>query len=330
VKRREFIAGLGSAAVWPVAVRGQSARPVRRVGMLSPYNENDRQPAAQLSAFVRGLAELGWTEGRNLQMDVRWTAGDVDLLRTYAKKIVSLQLDVILVDSTPQTAALQRETQTIPIVFVTVSDPVGSGFIASLSRPGKNITGFIPWEPSMGGKWVQLLAEIVPGINRVAALFNPQTAPYVTTNYLPSFESAARSLNLEPIRTPVHSDRDIETVMASLGRKLGGSLVVIPDAFSVEHRASIISLAARNNVPVVYQSPFFARDGGLLSYGASSEDIYHRAASYVDRILRGAKPADLPVQLPVKFEMAVNLKTAKALGLTVPQSILLSADEVIE
>jgi putative ABC transport system substrate-binding protein len=273
---------------------------------------------------------LGWIEGRNLQMDVRWIGGDTDLLETYAKEIVSLQPDAILVDSTPQTAALQRETQSIPIVFVTVSDPIGSGFIANLSRPGKNITGFIPWEPSMGGKWVQLLAEIAPGINRVAALFNPQTASYVTTNYLPSFEAAARSLNAEPIQAPVHSDHDIETVMASLGGKPGGGLVVMPDAFSVAHRTSIISLAARNNVPVVYQTPFFARDGGLLSYGASSEDTYHRAASYVDRILRGAKPADLPVQLPVKFEMAVNLKTAKALGLKVPQSILLSADEVIE
>jgi putative tryptophan/tyrosine transport system substrate-binding protein len=330
MRRRQFIAGFGSAAAWPVMARAQVGDGVRRVGMLSPYSGNDRQPAAQLSAFVRGLAELGWTEGRNLLMDVRWTAGDVNLLGTYAKEIVSLHPDAILVESTPQTAALQRETQTIPIVFVTVSDPVGSGFIANLSRPGKNITGFIPWEPSMGGKWVQLLAEIAPGINRVAALFNPETAPYVTTNYLPSFEAAAQSLNAEPIRAPVHSDRDIETIMASLGRKPGGGLVVIPDAFSVEHRVSIISLAARNNVPVVYQSPFFARDGGLLSYGASSEDIYHRAASYVDRILRGTKPADLPVQLPVKFEMAVNLKTARALGLTIPESILLSADEVIE
>jgi putative tryptophan/tyrosine transport system substrate-binding protein len=310
VKRREFIAGLGSAAAWPVAARGQSARPVPRVGVLMPYSENDRQPTAQLSACIQGLAELGWTDARNLQMDVRWTAGDADRLRSYAKEIVSLHPDVILVDSTPQTAALQRETQAIPIVFVTVSDPVGSGFIANLSRPGGNITGFIPWEPSMGGKWVQLLAEIAPGINRVAALFNPETAPYVMKTYLPSFEAAARSLNARPIQAPVHSDREIEAVMASLGREPGAGLVVMPDAFSLEHRASIISLAARNNVPVVYQTPFFARDGGLLSYGASGEDIYHRAASYVDRILRGAKPADLPVQLPVKFEMAVNLKTA--------------------
>jgi putative ABC transport system substrate-binding protein len=234
------------------------------------------------------------------------------------------------VDSTPQTAALQRETQTIPIVFVSVSDPVGSGFIASLSRPGGNITGFIPWEPSLGGKWVQLLAEIAPGITRVAALFNPDTAPYVTTNYLPSFEAAALLLNAVPIRAPVHSDRDIETVITSLGREPGGGLVVMPDAFSSGHLTSIISLAARNNVPVVYQQPYFAREGALLCYGASTEDLYRRAASYMDRILRGAKPADLPVQLPTKFEMTVNLKTAKALGLAVPQSILLRADEVIE
>jgi putative tryptophan/tyrosine transport system substrate-binding protein len=213
---------------------------------------------------------------------------------------------------------------------VTVSDPVGSGFIASLSRPGGNITGFIPWEPSLGGKWVQLLAEIAPGINRVAALFNPETAPYVTTNYLPSFEEAARLLNAKPIRAPVRSDRDIEIVMASLGHEPGGGLIVMPDAFSSEHRTSIISQAARNRVPAVYQNSNFHRDGGLLCYGANEQDIYHRAASYVDRILRGAKPADLPVQLPTKFEMTVNLKTAKALGITVPQSILLRADEVIE
>jgi putative tryptophan/tyrosine transport system substrate-binding protein len=178
MRRREFIAGVGSAAAWPLTARGQSARPVRRVGVLSPYSESDRQRGAEISAFVRGLAELGWTDGQNLQMDVRWAAGDPDRVRSYAKEIVSLQPDVILVDSTLQTAALQRETQTIPIIFVTVSDPVGSGFIASLSRPGGNITGFVPWEPSLGGKWVQLLAEIAPGINRVAALFNPETAPY--------------------------------------------------------------------------------------------------------------------------------------------------------
>jgi putative tryptophan/tyrosine transport system substrate-binding protein len=244
--------------------------------------------------------------------------------------LVGLQPDVILVDSTPQTAALQRETQTIPIVFVNVSDPVGSGFVAGLSRPGRNLTGFIPWEPTMAGKWLELLTEIAPGVSRIAALFNPGTAPYVSSNYLPSFEAAARSFRVEPIAAPVHDDDEIANVLTSLGREQNGGLVVMPDAFSLVHRAAIISLARAKQVPAVYQLSVYPRDGGLLSYGPNAEDIYHRAAAYVDRILRGAKPAELPVQVPVKFEMALNLKTAKALGLTIPPNLLALADEVIE
>jgi putative tryptophan/tyrosine transport system substrate-binding protein len=244
--------------------------------------------------------------------------------------LVDLQPAVILADATPQTAALQRETRTIPIVFVVVSDPIGSGFVAGLPRPGGNITGFTPWLPEMAGKWLQLLTEIAPAVMRVAAMFNPDTAPYVSPYYLPSFEAAARLLNVEPIAAPVRTDAEIEMVISGLGGEPGGGFVSMPDAFTGAHRAPIISLAARNNVPAIYQGPIAVRDGGLLSYGTDLEDVYYRAAAYVDRILRGAKPADLPVQLPVKFGMAVNLKAAKALGLTVPQSILLSADEVIE
>jgi putative ABC transport system substrate-binding protein len=329
MRRREFIAGLGGAAVWPLAARAQQGDRVRRVGVLLPWGKDEPHARARLSAFVIAFAELGWSGGRNRRMDVRWAAHDLGRVRSYAKELVGLQPDVILVESTPQTAALQRETRTIPIVFVVVSDPVGSGFVASLPRPGGNMTGFSNQDPSMGGKWVQLLAEIAPSRRRVAAMFNPETAPADRSYYVPSFEAAARSLMLEPIVSPVHSDAEIEAVMTSLGRE-SGSLVIMPDAYLNSHRALIISLAARNNVPTVHQASELARDGVLISYGPEMADMYRGAASYVDRILKGAQPADLPVQLPTKFEMTVNVKTAKGLGLTVPQSILLSADEVIE
>jgi putative tryptophan/tyrosine transport system substrate-binding protein len=294
------------------------------------FDETDPEGKARLSGFTQGLSELGWTDSRNLRMEVRWAIDNVDRVRALAKQLVDLQPDVILGGATPATAALQRETRTIPIVFASVSDPVGSGFVAGLPRPGGNITGFSDIEASMGGKWLELLTEIAPGVKRVAAMFNPDTAPYVRSYYLPSFEAAARSFKVEAITAPVHSDAEIERVITSLGREPGGGLIGMSDGFVTNHRATIILLAARNNVPTVYSNPVWARDGGLLSYGPDRRDIFRRSASYVDRILRGARPVDLPVQLPVKFEMAVNLKTAKALGLTVPQSILLSADEVIE
>jgi putative tryptophan/tyrosine transport system substrate-binding protein len=330
MRRREFIAGLGTAAAWPLAVRAQQRGRMRRIGVLMAFDEKDPGTNASLAGFVQGLAELGWTDGRNLRMDIRWADGSVDRARIYANELVGLQPDVILADATPQTAALQQETRTIPIVFVDVSDPIGSGFVTALPRPGGNITGFINHEPSLGGKWVQLLTEIAPGVKRVAMMFNPDTAPYVRSYYLPSFEAGARPLKVEPIAAPVHSDAEIESVITSLGRESGGGLVVMPDAFIAIHRATIISLAARNNVPTVYNFSGYVRDGGLLSYGPDFVDLYRRAAPYVNRILRGEKPADLPVQLPVKFVMFLNAKTAKALGLTVPPSILLRADEVIE
>jgi putative tryptophan/tyrosine transport system substrate-binding protein len=330
MRRREFIAGLGGAAAWPLAARAQQPGRVRRIGVLTSFDENDPEAKAYLSEFMKGLRELGWTDGGNVRMDVRWAGANVDRARMYAKELVGLQPDVILAESTPQTAALQRETRTISIVFVGVSDPVGSGFVAGLPHPGGNITGFTPYDPSLGGKWLELLTEIAPGVKRVAAMFNPDTAPYVRSYYLPSFETAARSLKVEPIMALVHGDAEIESVMTTLGREPGGGLVVMSDSFIFVHRAEIILQAARNNVPAVYWRSAFVRDGGLLSYGPNFFDQFRRAVPYVDRILRGAKPADLPVQLPVKLEMAINLKTAKALGLTVPQSILLSADEVIE
>jgi putative ABC transport system substrate-binding protein len=248
----------------------------------------------------------------------------------YANELVRLQPDLILAESTPQTAALQRETWTIPIVFVLVSDPVGSGFVTGLPRPNGNITVFINYEASMGGKWLELLMEIAPNLKRVAIMFNPDTAPYGKSYYLPSFEERARSVKVEPIAAPVHSDAEIETALTSLGREPGGGLVVMPDAFMFSHRAPIILLAARNHVPAVYFFSGIARDGGLVSYGADVVNIYRRAAAYVDRILKGEKPADLPVQQPTKFELVINLKTAKTLGLTMPPSLLAIADEVIE
>jgi putative ABC transport system substrate-binding protein len=329
MRRREFIAGLGAVA-WPVVARAQQPERVRRIGVLVPANENDPEAKALLSWFTQGLAKLGWTEGRNVLMDVRWAAGSIEQMQALAKELVDLQPEIIFANATPVTAALQRETRTIPIVFTGVSDPVGSGFIAKVPRPGGNLTGFIDLEASMGGKWLELLTEVAPNVKRVAIMFNPDTAPGSGSYYLPSFEAAARSLKVESIVALVHSDAEIETFMTSLGREPGGGLVVMTDAFMPVHRAPVILLASRNNVPTVYPQSVFVRDGGLLSYGPNRADLFRRSASYVDRILRGATPAELPVQLPTKFEMAVNAKTAKSLGLTVPQSILLRADELIE
>jgi putative ABC transport system substrate-binding protein len=328
MRRREFITALGSAAAWPLAARAQQGDRVRRIGVLMAYSENDPLAKARISAFTQALADLGWTEGRNVRMDLRWFGDDINRIRALAQELVGLQPDIIQANGIAATAALQRLTQTIPIVFAGVSDPVTSGIVARLDRPGGNITGSVNWEVSLGGKWLELLSEITLGLKRAAIMFNPDLPP--ASGYMPSFESAARSLRVELITVPVHSDAEIETAIIALGREPGGGLVVMPDAFTGMHRASIILAAARNKVPAVYSASYFSRGGGLLSYGIDQVDTFRRAATYVDRILRGAKPAELPVQLPTKFEMVVNLKTAKALGLTVPQSILLRADEVIE
>ena len=330
MKRREFIAGLGSAVAWPLAARAQQPDRIRRIGVLMAFDENDPEPKAWLSAFMQGLAKLGWTDGRNLGIDVRWAAGDVERMRMLAKRLVDLKPDVILANATPVTAALQRETRTIPIVFVPISDPIGSGFVASLARPGGNITGFVNLEASLAGKWLELLTEIAPGVKRAAIIFDPDMAPGGGSYYLPSFEAAARKLKIEPISAPIHSVAEIEPVTASLGSAPGGGLIFPPDSFTTHHRAEIILLAAKSNVPAVYAETVSVRDGGLLSYSADYSDLFSRAALYVDRILHGATPSDLPVQLPVKFKMALNVKTAEALGLNVPQSILLRADDVIE
>jgi putative ABC transport system substrate-binding protein len=329
MRRREFIAGLAGAVAWPLVVRAEQGERVRRIGVLMPYDENDPFLKAYVSAFTQAVAALGWTEGRNVRMELRWGGGDINRLRALAQELVGLKPDIILTQATPPTAALQRETRTIPIVFVNVGDPVVNGVVARLDRPGGNVTGFGFVEPSFVRKWIELLSEIAPGLKRAAIMFNPDTA--LISTWMPSFETAARSLKVLLIPVPVHSDAEIETaIRAALGREPGGGLVAMPEVFMQAHRAPIISAAARNNVPAVYGDSVFARDGGLLSYGVDTVDAYRRAATYVDRILRGEKPGDLPVQLPTKFQMAVNLKTAKVLGLAVPPSILLRADEVIE
>jgi putative tryptophan/tyrosine transport system substrate-binding protein len=328
MRRREFIAGLGGAVAWPLTARAQQGDRVRRIGALMPYDENDRLAKARISAFTQALAGLGWTDGHNVRMDLRWAGGDINQIRALAQELVGLQPDVILANGTPDTIALQRETQTIPIVFATVGDPVASGLVPRLDRPSGNITGFANLEATLGGKWLELLSEIAPRLKRAAIMFNPDTAP--VSSFVPSFEMAARSLKVVPTIAPVRSDGEIETAINDLGRESGGGLVVLPELFTNVHRAPIILAAARNNVPAAYGISDSVKDGGLLYYGADQIDTWRRAATYVDRILRGAKPGDLPVQFPTKFEMAVNLKTAKALSLTIPLTLLARADEVIE
>jgi putative tryptophan/tyrosine transport system substrate-binding protein len=332
LKRREFITLLGgAAATWPLAASAQEPSRVRRIGVLMSADEDDPEGKAQLSEFTQELAALGWTDGRNLRMEIRWGGGNVNRARIFAKELVALQPNVILAQGTPVTAALQRETRTIPIVFVVVTDPVGDGFVAGLPHPGGNITGFLTSESAITAKMLELLTEIAPGLKRVAMLFNPDTAPGGGTYYFRDFEAAARSSKVEPIAARAHTDTEIETAVTSLGGASGSGLIVMPDFFMFNHVEPIISLVARNKVPAIYPWRFVvARKGALLSYGPDLKDIVRRGAPYVDRILRGAKPADLPVQVPVKFEMALNANTAKTLGLTVPQSLIVRADEVIE
>ena len=329
MNRRDFVTLLVGAAACPVLAGAQQGDRVRRIGVLMPQEENDPEPKRRYSAFTQALADLGWTDGGKVRVDVRWAGGDPNRLRALAKELVGLQPDIIVTSGTAAAVALQRETRTIPIVFGSVGDPVASGLIVKLKQPGGNITGFANGEAPLGGKLLELLSEIAPGLKRAAVVFNPDASPALTY-MLPSFETAARSLKVVLTTAPVHSDVEMEMAIIALGHEPGGGLVVMPSLWMTAHRAPIILAAARNNIPAVYVFSFYARDGGLLSYGSDQVDISRRAATYVDRILRGEKPGDLPVQLPTKYEMVVNLKTAKALGLTVPQSILLRADEVIE
>ena len=330
MRRRDFIKVIGSTVAWPLAARAQQPERMRRIGALMGYADSDREAQTDVTAFRKGLQKLGWAEGRNISIETRWaTPENAGARERFAKELVALQPDLVLSHTTPTTAALLRETRTIPIIFANVSDPIGSGFVASLSRPGGNVTGFTTIEGSMGGKWLELLKEISPHVNRVAFLFNPETATYAEY-YLNLFKTAGTSFGVEATPAPVRDKSEIETVMATLAGRPNGGLVVMPDSFLIAHRAEITSLAARYHVPAVYPFRFFAEVGGLLAYGVDLSDNFGRAALYADRILKGEKPGELPVQGPAKFEFVINLKTAKALGLEAPPTLIARADQVIE
>jgi putative tryptophan/tyrosine transport system substrate-binding protein len=329
MRRREFITLLGGAAVWPLDARAQQGERMRRIGVLMGYAESDPEGQASFAAFRGGLQKLGWTEGRNILTDTRWGALDAESRQRFAKELVALQPDLILSANTSTTAALLQQTRTIPIIFANIADPVGSGFVASFPRPGGNATGFVLFEPTIAGKWLELLKEIAPRVARVAAVFNPATAPY-GEYFLNPFKAAAASFAVEAITAPIRDMSELEAVVAAQAREPNGGLIVMPDIFMNVHRAEVTSLAARYHLPSVYPYRFFTEVGGLLSYGNDSADNYLRAATYVDRILNGEKPSELPVQAPVKFELVINLKAAKALGLDVPLHLQQRADEVIE
>jgi putative tryptophan/tyrosine transport system substrate-binding protein len=325
VRRREFITLLGGAAAWPLASAAQQPGRIRRVGILLGTTASGPEP---VPAFVQGLRELGWTDGRNVRLEYRAVAGDIDRFRTYAAELVSQIPDVIVVQSNPGLAALQQATPSIPIVFVQVADPVGSGFIASLARPGGNITGFTNFEPSMGNKWLELLKEISSQVTRGLILMHPETIANV--NMSRAADAAAPTVGIKVTVAGVHDAGEIERAIAAFASEPNGGLIVIPHAVTVVNHGRIIDLAARNLLPTVFAFRYSAARGALMSYGVDADDLYRRAAAYVDRILRGATPSELPVQAPNKFELVINLTTAKALGLEVPPTLLARADEVIE
>jgi putative ABC transport system substrate-binding protein len=329
MQRRDFITVVGGAAAWPLAAWAQQGDRIRRVGVLMAYAEDDPDAQSWLAAFKQRLVTLGWTEGRNLRIDTFWAAGDISRATEFAKRLVTLQPEVILSNSTPVTEALYRETRVIPLVFINVSDPIGSGFVESLPRPGGNVTGFINLESSLVEKWLELLREIAPRVTRVAVMFNPQTAPYVEY-YLKPLETAASKIGVKTFTAPVGDDPDIEAVVTRLGHDSGSGLIAMTDSFMSVHRKAVIELTVQHKVPLMHYLKDVPAEGGLISYGIDFIDQFQQGASYVDRILRGTKPVDLPVQVPTKYELVVNLKTAKALGLTVPPSLLARADELIE
>jgi putative ABC transport system substrate-binding protein len=329
MRRREFITLLGSAATaWPLAARAQQPERVRRVGVLVGLAENDPEMKERIAGLRQGLEKLGWAEGSNLRIDYRFAPAGAQA-RLLARELIALQPDLILTQSTPATAAMQQETRTIPIVFAGVADPIGSGFVASLSRPGGNLTGLLQYEEGIAGKWLAMLKEIAPNLTRAALVANPRTAA-AFDYFLQAAKAVAPSLAIDLVLAPVDNAADIERAIETFAREPNGGLVLPPDISTVVHRDLIIALAARHRLPAVYALRVLVAAGGLMSYGPDYVDLYRQSASYVDRILRGAKPVDLPVQTPTKFETVVNRKTAKALGLTVPPGLLIAADEVIE
>lgn len=330
MRRREFITLLGGAAILgPRAVIAQTTNGVRRVGVLLGIAETDPEMPARVAAFRQGLEAFGWMQGQNVRLDYRYATGDADRIQMLTEELVGMQPDLIVAHSTPVSTALLRQTRTIPIVFLSVSDPLGSGLVDSLSSPSGNMTGFTNFEFSMGSKWIDTLKEIDRRVERVAVIFNPQTAPYAG-HYLRSVEAAASSFTVAVTSVPVHDTAELERAVATFASVSNSALIVLPDIFTRNNRQQIISLAGKYRLPSIYPFKFFITAGGLISYGVDDVDLFRRAASYVDRILKGTKPAQLPVQQPIKYELAINLKTAKALGLDIPHTLLARADEVIE
>ena len=329
MRRREFITLLGGAAAWPLDARAQRPERMRRIGFLHGLAKSDPEDQARIAALQQGLAALGWVEGRNISIDHRFASCDPAHAQTIVTEMVRTAPDLIVGQSTPVVAALKQATSTIPIVFALLNDPVGQGLIASLARPGGNITGFTLFDFPITGKWLELLKEVASGVDRAAVIFNPETAPYYPA-YLRSLGAIPRSIAVELAAAPVRNEAEVGAAIAELARKPGGGLIVGPDPFTTTHRALLMTLAERYRLPAVYGFRQFVAEGALLSYGPDTLDIFRRSASYVDRILKGEKPADLPAQAPVKFELVINLKTAKALGLDVPPSLLATADEVID
>ena len=330
IVRRKFISALGGVAVWPLAARAQQPEVVHRIGLLQNTSEADPQGKIELAALIEELKKLGWVDGVNMQIAYRYGAGDPNRMATFAKELVALNPDLVFARSTAAVHALQRETTAIPIVFVAVSDPVGDGFAASLSRPGRNITGFTNVESSVASKWVELLKDVAPNLTQVEYIFNPPTAPSQGRYYSNLVERAASYFSVKTIAHPVHSANDIESAFEPFAQQPGAGLIVLPDPFIVTNRTLIIDLALRNRLPATYAFRNMVVEGGLICYGVNLVDLYRRAAPYIDRILKGEKAGDLAIQEPVKFDLVINLKTAKALGLTVPQTLQVAADEVIE
>jgi putative ABC transport system substrate-binding protein len=329
IGRREFISVLGGTGfAWPLAARAQQPERMRLVGVLMPQVESDPAWRTMATAFATHLRELGWVEGNNIGIDYRWAGGDMTRVASLAQELVELQPDVLFAATGTSTQALRQFTLTIPIIFAQVADPVASGLVTNLARPEGNITGFAAYEYAVGGKWLEALKECAPGLTRVAILFDPGSAPW--TLYVRAIEAAGRAAGVQLVPSPVQSDAEIERAFANVATTSNGGIIVLPTGSTVARRSKIIALAAQRRMPTIYPYRFFVTDGGLMSYGNDVSDIYRQAATYVDRILKGAKPADLPVQQPTKFELVINLKTAKALGLTIPQSLLATADEVVE
>jgi putative tryptophan/tyrosine transport system substrate-binding protein len=326
LKRRVFITGLGATVALPALASAQPASAVRRIGVLMAYAENDTEPQSRIAAFRNELAKLGWDERQNLVLDIRWSTADVEKIRRDAQALITSKPDLILSSNSPTTAALLQQTRKIAIIFATVADPVESGFVASIARPGGNVTGFTNLEGSIAGKWLELVKQIAPAIDRVAFLYNPATAPF-SEIYLKPFEAAAMPLKLRAIAAPVNEPGEIEATMVA---NAPGGLIVMPGPFFANQSEQVIALAARHRMPAIYPFRYYAKQGGLMTYGNDQADNYRHAAAYADRILKGASPAELPVVQPTKFELVVNLQTAKRLGLDPPPTMLAEADEVIE